>query len=211
MDQPKHDTQRATVAPVVAPPNLANMEGLIRSRVVEILDGLPIGEEFNWVDRVSIELTTRMLATLFDFPFEDRSKLTRWSDIGTIGPRSGYVDSWEEVGVELQECLKYFQDLFKQRLDPSHEGFDLLTMLAKNPETRDMPPGEFLGNLMLLIVGGNDTTRNSISGGVLALNMFPDQYDKLRSDLTLDSEHGCRNYSLANTSCTHAKNRIRRC
>jgi cytochrome P450 len=185
MDQPKHDTQRAAVSPVVAPPNLAKMEGLIRSRVEEILDSLPIGKEFDWVPSVSIELTTRMLATLFDFPFEDRSKLTRWSDIGTMGPRSGYVSSWEEAGVELQGCLEYFQNLFQQRLEPTHEGFDLLTLLAHNPETRDMPPGEFLGNLMLLIIGGNDTTRNSISGGVLALNMFPDQYEKLRGNLDL--------------------------
>ena len=182
MDPPKHDQQRATVAPVVAPPNLANMEGLIRAHVEEILDSLPVGEEFNWVQHVSIELTTRMLATLFDFPFEDRNKLTRWSDIATIGPKSGYVSTWEEAGAELQECFKYFQKLFQQRLDPAHEGFDLLTMLAHNPETRDMPPEEFLGNLMLLIVGGNDTTRNSISGGVLALNQFPDQYEKLRGN-----------------------------
>ena len=173
MDSPKHDGQRATVSPVVAPPNLAKMEGMIRSHVEEILDSLPIGEEFNWVENVSIELTTRMLATLFDFPFEDRSKLTRWSDIGTIGPRSGHVSSWEEAGAELQNCLKYFQKLFQK------------TLLAHNPETRDMPPGEFLGNVMLLIVGGNDTTRNSISGGVLALNRFPDQYDKLRKNLDL--------------------------
>ena len=185
MDPPKHDTQRATVSPVVAPPNLAKMEGLIRSRVIDILDGLPIGETFNWVDRVSIELTTRMLATLFDFPFEDRKLLTRWSDIGTIGPRSGYISTWDEAGAEMQKCLEYFQKLFQQRLDPSHEGFDLLTLLAHDTETRDMPPSEFLGNLMLLIVGGNDTTRNSISGGVLALNMFPDQYQKLRQDLSL--------------------------
>ncbi|MBT7539611.1 MAG: cytochrome P450, partial [Gammaproteobacteria bacterium] len=146
MDPPKHDTQRATVSPVVAPPNLAKMEGLIRSRVIDILDGLPIGETFNWVDRVSIELTTRMLATLFDFPFEDRKLLTRWSDIGTIGPRSGYVSTWDEAGTEMQKCLEYFQKLFQQRLDPSHEGFDLLTLLAHDTETRDMPPSEFLGN-----------------------------------------------------------------
>lgn len=182
MDSPKHDEQRKTVAPVVAPPNLAKMESLIRERAIEILDDLPIGEEFNWVQRVSIELTTRMLATLFDFPFEDRSKLTRWSDIGVMGPKSGYVSSWQEAMEELQDCLKYFQDLFKQRLDPAHEGFDLLTLLARNPETRDMPPGEFLGNVMLLIVGGNDTTRNSITGGVLALNQYPDQYEKLRGN-----------------------------
>ncbi len=182
MDSPKHDTQRATVSPVVAPPNLAKMEGLIRSRVEEILDNLPVGEEFNWVQHVSIELTTRMLATLFDFPFEDRSKLTYWSDIGVMGPKSGHVSTWEEASAELQNCLEYFQKLFQQRLDPAHEGFDLLTLLAHNPETRDMPPEEFLGNLMLLIVGGNDTTRNSISGGVLALNRFPDQYEKLREN-----------------------------
>ncbi|MFT5208718.1 MAG: cytochrome P450 [Flavobacterium sp.] len=185
MDPPKHDGQRATVSPVVAPPNLAKMEGLIRSHVEEILDSLPIGEEFNWVHNVSIELTTRMLATLFDFPFEDRSKLTRWSDIGTMGPRSGHVSTWEAAGAELQNCLKYFQNLFQKRLDPAHEGFDLLTLLAHNPETRDMPPSEFLGNMMLLIIGGNDTTRNSISGGVLALNRFPDQYDKLRENVDL--------------------------
>ncbi len=182
MDSPKHDAQRATVSPVVAPPNLAKMESLIRSRVEDILDKLPVGEEFNWVERVSIELTTRMLATLFDFPFEDRAKLTRWSDIGIMGPKSGYVDTWDEARAELQQCLAYFQGLFKQRLDPDHEGFDLLTLLARNPETREMPPEEFLGNLMLLIVGGNDTTRNSISGGVLALNQFPDEYDKLRKN-----------------------------
>ncbi len=182
MDPPRHDEQRATVSPVVAPPNLAKMEGLIRSRVEDILDNLPVGEEFNWVQRVSIELTTRMLATLFDFPFDERRKLTFWSDVGVMGPRSGLVDTWEEARQELQNCLKYFRELYKERLDPSHEGFDLLTLLAHNPETRDMEDGEFLGNLMLLIVGGNDTTRNSISGGVLALNRFPDQYDKLRED-----------------------------
>lgn len=185
MDPPRHDAQRATVSPVVAPPNLARMEDLIRTRAADILDNLPVGKEFNWVNRVSIELTTRMLATLFDFPFEDRSKLTYWSDIGVMGPRSGHVSSWDEVTEELQNCLTYFQRLFKDRLSPDHEGFDLLTLLARNPETRDMPPGEFLGNLMLLIIGGNDTTRNSISGGVLALNQFPEQYDKLRNNLDL--------------------------
>ena len=182
MDQPQHDEQRSTVSPVVAPRNLANMENLIRERAADILDNLPVGEEFNWVQSVSIELTTRMLATLFDFPYEERRKLTYWSDVGVMGPRSGLVDTWEEAGAELQKCLAYFQALFDARKETSLEGFDLLTLLARNPETRNMEPGMFLGNLMLLIVGGNDTTRNAISGGVLALNQFEDQYDKLRAN-----------------------------
>ena len=182
MDPPKHDVQRATVAPVVAPRNLHAMEPLIRSRVQAILDGLPIGETFNWVDLVSIELTTQMLATLFDFPFEERRKLTRWSDVATAAPGT-IIESEEQRRAELLECLEYFNRLWAERRE--RPGNDLVSMLANGEETRNMQPYEFLGNLILLIVGGNDTTRNSISGGVLALNQFPAEYDKLRRDPTL--------------------------
>ena len=185
MDPPKHDVQRATVQPVVAPLNLARLEGTIRERVVKILDGLPVGETFDWVDRVSIELTTQMLATLFDFPFEDRRKLTRWSDVATGGPDSGIVESMEQRRTELLECLETFTEIWHERAaSPPGDDIDLISMLAHGESTKDMidRPMEYLGNLILLIVGGNDTTRNSISGGVLALNQNPDQYQKLRDD-----------------------------
>ena len=181
MDPPKHDVQRATVAPVVGPRNLHAMEPLIRSRVCDILDSLPRGETFNWVDRVSIELTTQMLATLFDFPFEERRKLTWWSDVATSAPGT-VVPTEEDRRAELLDCLAYFTRLFEERR--GKEGNDLITMLANGEATKDMKPYEFLGNLILLIVGGNDTTRNSISGGVLALNQFPEQYDKLRAGVS---------------------------
>ena len=186
MDQPKHDVQRKTVTPVVAPRNLAELEPLIRSRVEGILDSLPIGETFNWVDRVSIELTTQMLATLFNFPFEDRHLLTRWSDIATGGRNSGYVNSREEWMEEMGKCLAYFTKLWRER-ENEEGGFDLISLMAHGDDTSDIinKPQEFLGNLILLIVGGNDTTRNSISGGVLALNKFPEEYDKLRADTSL--------------------------
>ncbi|MGI9327083.1 MAG: cytochrome P450 [Pseudomonadales bacterium] len=180
MDPPKHDVQRATVAPVVAPRNLAQLEGTIRERAASILDGLPLGETFNWVDRVSIELTTQMLATLFDFPFEDRRMLTRWSDVATAAPGSGVVVSRDQRRDELLECLAYFTRLWNERVNAPQKN-DLISMLAHGESTRNMDPMEYLGNLILLIVGGNDTTRNSISGGVLALNQFPEQYDLLRA------------------------------
>ncbi|MBD3646122.1 MAG: cytochrome P450, partial [Pseudomonadales bacterium] len=181
MDPPRHDQQRKEVSPVVAPTNLAKLEGTIRERAGNILDSLPIGEEFNWVDQVSIELTTQMLATLFDFPFEDRRKLTRWSDVATADEESGIVESEDQRRAELMECLEYFTRLWNERVN-AEPGNDLISMLAHGESTRNMDPTEYLGNLVLLIVGGNDTTRNSISGGVRFLNENPGEYAKLSAN-----------------------------
>ncbi|MFK8050401.1 MAG: cytochrome P450 [Halioglobus sp.] len=187
MDPPKHDIQRATVSPAVAPKQLSEWEGLIRGRVQKVLDDLPIGESFNWVERVSIELTGRMLATLFDIPQEDRRKLTDWSDVATSTPAVGMTGiSLEVREAGLRECLAYFTEVWNRRVNEP-PAMDFISLLAHNPETRDMDPLEYLGNLILLIVGGNDTTRNSMSGGVYALNKFPDQFQKLKNDHSLIS------------------------
>jgi len=182
MDPPKHDVQRKTVSPIVSPHNLALMEGTIRERVGQIFDALPRGETFDWVDRVSIELTTQMLATLFDFPWEDRRKLTRWSDVATAVEGSGVIETEEQRREELLECLAYFTELWNQRVNTEEPGNDLISMLAHGEATRNMEPFEYLGNVILLIVGGNDTTRNSITGGLLALSQNPDQEAKLRAN-----------------------------
>ncbi|HTP78163.1 MAG TPA: cytochrome P450 [Rhizomicrobium sp.] len=180
MDPPKHDAQRKVVSPIVAPGNLQRMESLIRERAGKILDALPIGETFDWVDKVSIELTTQMLATLFDFPFEDRRKLTYWSDVTTTVPGPGrLVETVEEQTSAVMECLDYFIRLWNERVN-AEPAMDLISMLAHSEATRNMGPMEYLGNVILLIVGGNDTTRNTITGSVLALNQNPEQYRKLR-------------------------------
>ena len=181
MDPPKHDVQRKTVSPIVSPANLVTLEPIIRERAARILDALPVEETFDWVDKVSIELTTQMLATLFDFPFEERRKLTRWSDVATVLPAPGAIVETEEARqAELMECLAYFTRLWNERINEAPRG-DLVSMMAHSEHTRNMTPMEYLGNIILLIVGGNDTTRNSISGGVLALNQNPAEYDKLRA------------------------------
>lgn len=182
MDNPKHDDQRKAVSPAVAPMQLNELESLIRSRIGNLLDSLPVGETFDWVDNVSIELTTQMLATLFDFPFEDRRKLTYWSDVAVTAPAVGVDSCTEEERYEiLLECLEYFTGLWNERIKQPKKN-DFISLLAHNPETTDMEPLEYLGNLMLLIVGGNDTTRSSMSAGVYALNKFPAEFDKLRAN-----------------------------
>lgn len=184
MDPPKHDKQRKEVSPVVGPKNLAKMESTIRKRAGDILDALPVNTEFNWADKVSIELTTQMLATLFDFPFEDRRKLTRWSDVATADEQSGIIESEEQRRAELLECLEYFTELWNERVNAPPRN-DLISMLAHGESTKNMDPAEYLGNLILLIVGGNDTTRNSISGGIKFLNENPLEYQKLIKNQSL--------------------------
>ena len=181
MDPPKHDVQRKTVSPAVSPMNLARLEPLIRERAAKILDSLPIGEEFDWVDKVSMELTAMTLATLFDMPQEDRRKLTYWSDVVTAVPGHGLIETLEEKMQIFIEYHGYFTELWNQRVN-AEPGGDLISMLAHGPETRNMTPREYFGNIVLLTVGGNDTTRNTITGSVLALNQNPDQYAKLRAN-----------------------------
>ncbi|MGO9421511.1 cytochrome P450 [Roseiarcus sp.] len=181
MDPPKHEAQRKVVQPIVSPENLDNLKDLIRGRIRTTLDSLPIGETFDWVDRVSIELTAQMLATLFDFPFEDRRKLSFWSDASTALPYAGTIVESEEQREEIfRECLGYFMTLWNERVNAEPRP-DLISMLAHGEATRTMSPREFLGNILLLIVGGNDTTRNSMSGGVLFLSQNPEEFAKLRA------------------------------
>ena len=174
--------------PAVSPRNIKRLEPIIRERVAEILDGLPVGETFDWVDRVSIELTTGMLATLFDFPWKDRRKLTFWSDVATANSDQlktmGLTeDAQRDAGYEW---LAAFTKLREERANrPAGESLDLVSLMAHGEATKNMDPLEYMGNLGLLIVGGNDTTRNSISGGVLALNENPKEYQKLRDDPSL--------------------------
>jgi len=182
MDPPKHDAQRKAVSPAVSPGALMNLEPQIRERAGTILDNLPIGEEFDWVDLVSKELTAMTLATLFDAPQEDRRRITYWSDVVTAAPMpGGLVESIEQKMQIFTEYHAYFTGLWNQKVNAPPQG-DLISMLAHHPDTRNMEAREYFGNVVLLTVGGNDTTRNTISGSVLALNQNPDQYKKLREN-----------------------------
>jgi cytochrome P450 len=182
MDPPGHTAQRRTVAPIVAPSNLANFEALIRKRTCDVLDALPRNETFDWAERVSTDLTNMMLATLFDFPWEDRTKLSWWSDvaIANVDSPDAVVHSEDERYEEMMKMGEYFRKLWDARVN-APPAFDLVSMLAHSPATRNLQAREFIGTIGLLIVGGNDTTRNSMSGGLMALLENPDQFELVRA------------------------------
>ena len=189
MDPPKHDVQRSSVQGVVAPKNLKEMEELIRSRTGDVLDSLPLGQPFNWVPTVSKELTGRMLATLLDFPYEERHKLVEWSDrmAGAASATGGEYAEEEIMFDDAADMAWSFSRLWRdkeaRRAAGEEPGFDLISLLQSNDDTKDLinRPMEFIGNLTLLIVGGNDTTRNSMSGGLVAMNEFPKEFEKLKA------------------------------
>ncbi|HZZ89373.1 MAG TPA: cytochrome P450 [Caulobacteraceae bacterium] len=181
MDEPEHSVHRKAVSPTVAPTNIAKMAPVVRQRAGQILDSLPIGTPFDWVDLVSKELTAMTLATLFDFPFENRRKLPYWSDMVMNQPGHGPVKSWAHKAEAMAECFGTFEGMWNDRLHGDN-GIDLISMLTHHPETRAMSREQYHGTVILLIVGGNDTTRNTISGSIYHLNKNPDQYDKLRAN-----------------------------
>lgn len=180
MDPPEHTAQRRTVAPSFGPSEVAAMKEECRQRTGEVLDSLPIGEPFDWVQRVSIELTTGMLAKLFDFPWEERDKLTEWSDYG------GDVEMFRTPGAlakrneKLQEMGMAFAALWQERL--ANPGKDLISVMIQSDAMNHMSEEEFIGNLILLIVGGNDTTRNSMSGYAYGMSQYPDERAKLEQN-----------------------------
>jgi cytochrome P450 len=182
MDPPRHTAHRRTVAPIVGPLNLVNLESLIRQRTSDVLDALPRNETFDWVARVSTDLTNRMLATLLDFPWADREKLTWWSDvaIANVDSPDAVVGSEDHRFAELARMGEYFRTLWDARA-AAPPAFDLISMLAHAEATRHLQPREFIGTMALLIVGGNDTTRNSMTAGLMALVENPDQFDLARS------------------------------
>ena len=144
---------------------------------------MPRNEVFDWVQLVATDLTGMMLATMFDYPQERRLDLIHWSDVATtnINAENPLVSTEEERYRELERMADTFAPLWRERAN-GKGGFDLITMLANSDATKDMDREEFIGTLFLLIVGGNDTTRNSMTGGLLALHENPEQLAKVREN-----------------------------
>ncbi|HEY5072461.1 MAG TPA: cytochrome P450 [Caulobacteraceae bacterium] len=185
LDPPDHDAERKVVTPMFSTASMAAMAPLIRARAARILDELPLGETFDFVDKVSVELTSQMLATLFDFPFEHRRLLPRASDLILAAPGPDATQESEAARqAELMAIFSHFGALWSERKGAAARN-DLISMLANGAATTSEDPQEFFGNIVLLTVAGSDTTRHSISGALAAFNEHPEIYARLRGEPSL--------------------------
>jgi cytochrome P450 len=184
MDAPEHSKRRRAVAPAFTPAEMVRLSDLVRRRTIETLENLPRGEQFNWVEKVSIELTTGMLAIIFDFPWEHRHALTYWSDWLSdlrLGATKELEELRTQITIEMGTCM--FK-LWEKRLGEPPAP-DLLSRMIHSEEMPEMDPLEFSANMSLLIVGAVDTTRNTMSGIAEGFHRFPEERAKLEANPSL--------------------------
>jgi cytochrome P450 len=185
MDPPRHSEQRRVVAAAFTPSQMAKRERQVRERTKELFDALPIGQEVDWVGQVAIPLTIAMLAIVLDFPWEDRMDLRKWSDMAsTVTPETMTEEYGTKFFAEMALMLARFDALLEARRlqEPAD---DLLSRMIHSDAMGNLTPIERIANIALLIVGGNDTTRNSMSGFIDAFNRFPEELERLRTNREL--------------------------
>ena len=184
MDPPDHTPRRRAIAPAFTPAEMVRLTNLVRERTGQVLDALPVGEQFDWVQWVSVDLTTSMLATIFDFPWEYRHYLPFWSDWmsdSRLGEDPELSQMRLDAMMEMADC---FMKLWDQRRN-APEAPDLLSRMIHSEALGDQDPMEFMSTLAVLVVGGNDTTRNTMTGIVEALDQFPEERAKLEANPSL--------------------------
>lgn len=184
-DPPIHTAQRKVIAPAFSPSQLVGLERQVRERTRALIDGLPIGETFDWVERVSIPQTLGMLCILFDMPFAEWRDLKRWSDYASSVSADNLNEAYRaEFLAQMGEMLARFdREMDDRRGKPPTD--DLLSRMVHSEAMGHMEPMERIANIALLIVGGNDTTRNSMSALIEAFDKYPQELERLRADPSL--------------------------
>ena len=185
MDPPEHRIRRQAITPMVSQSNLSRIEDHIFGLVTATLDNLPINEPFDWVQRVSKEISIKMLALMMGIPVQDSSLLIRWSDIASTVPRIGTaIETLDQLYFQLQDCYRYFSNLLNAySSSPAESNFS--SMLAHQAKRENLHPEELFVTILALILAGNDTTRHSITASSLLLHQFPEQRKLLYSDPSL--------------------------
>jgi cytochrome P450 len=185
-DPPVHTRERQSVAPAVSRERVACLEGQTRANIGALLDGLPRKEPYNWARLVCNELTTQMIATLFDFPWQQRHRLPQWAEVVLTTPEAGaLVTSWEERAEVLDQYRSTMLGILHSRGAEGPRG-DILSTLAHSPAMAAMAddPWRLIGTITLM-ASANEAARGALSAAAVAFHRFPCEWEKLRADRSL--------------------------
>lgn len=183
-DPPTHTQYRKVVMPALSPVKIEGIEDRIRARAERLIDAIPLGEQVDLVQALSAPLPLMTLAELLGVPGDMWTDLYHWTNafVGEDDPE--FRQSPEAMQETLGEFFGFITELYEQRV--AEPGGDIATLLAHAEiDGERVPFAEFAANMVLALVGGNETTRNSISHSVRAFSDNPGEWDKLRSNREL--------------------------
>jgi cholest-4-en-3-one 26-monooxygenase len=186
MDAPRHTRFRRLVNMGFSPKIVTRMATHIREITTKILDGVAASGRCDFVTAISAELPLQVIAEMMGVPLEDRHLVFKWSNqmIGFDDPE--YQPNADVSKIASMEMFMYANQLAEERKRRPHDEHDLVSvLLAAEVDGEKLSEVEFDSFFLLLAVAGNETTRNLVSGGMLALMENPDQYARLVRDPSL--------------------------
>ncbi len=181
-DPPEHTAYRKLVAPGFRPSVMKRLEGLVRERTSRLVDALPTGEAVDIVAELAVPLPLLLIADVLGVPHDDLDRFFEWSEAAIPGATDIEPDEQARL---MGECFTYLAEQCEHRRhSPATD--DVVSILVHTElDGRSLTDDELVMFLNQLLIAGNETTRNSISGGLLAFAEHPDQWARLRADRAL--------------------------
>jgi linalool 8-monooxygenase len=184
MDPPRHTQLRRALQPLFTPQVVATLESRVRARMTRLIDAIAQAGTVEFVSSIAAPLTLGLLADLIAVPESDSAKLLEWSNalIGDDDP--DYHATIESRPQSLAEIDEYAARLLAERR--KSPGMDLVSLLATAQlDGQPLDFGSYSENFAMFLIAGNETTRHSLSAGVLALSLFPAEKEKLLGQRSL--------------------------
>jgi cytochrome P450 len=186
MDPPEHNLHRRLIAPAFNPSVVRNFEAGVRTKIRELLDAVAARGECDFVNDIATPLPLWTLSELLGVPEADRADVIRWSNEALGMQDPDYFESPEAGQHVFLKLFEYGKSMMAQRR--AHPADDLLSVMANTRiDGEGLPQATLDGFFVLMILAGNETTRNTIAGGLRALTEFPDERRKLIDDPALIS------------------------
>jgi cytochrome P450 len=186
VDPPEQSLHRDVVKVLGLPKAVASFEAQMRTTARDVIARLPREQEFDWVDRVSIEITSTMLAAMMGYPLAEGRQLVHWSDVATCftDDADAPVSSESERSAALEKFAEVMTSSLQEHAQEPAAA-NLLSLIAHSDLMGSLQPKDRIDTLYTFLIGGNDTTRNTMTGGLWALWEYPQQHRRLRDTPSL--------------------------